>query len=150
MSSLVKPHWEIKMVSTNSTYDVFMGVANSTQALTTAPGNPGTDGWAFAADGGDYYHNGFVGVASGTWPASTNDVFGFSYDGPNGALYIRRNGTLMIPAGGISGDPMFTGITGTMYPIVFVQFDNTVVTANFGASAMQYSTPAGFLTGIYT
>lgn len=139
-----KWYWEIQVLSTSSTYDVWTGIANSTASLANAPGQSDVNAWAIALDGGDYYHNGFIGVASGSWPAVTNDVFGFALDMDNGTLKVYRNNTVLTP------DPLFTGIAGTIYPCFFLQNDATVTTANFGASTLTYTPPSGYNAGLYT
>ena len=62
-----KWYWEIVIDSFASAPDVFIGIANAACSLTANLGST-NDGYAIAVDGGDYYHNGFGGVASGSWP----------------------------------------------------------------------------------
>jgi hypothetical protein len=148
-----KWYWEEKLISTtNSSYDIWLGVANSSESLSATPGDPGTNGWAIALDGGDYHHGGYINnVQGGVMNGATNDVFGFALDMDAGTLSIYRNGTQLIPAApGVSGDPIFTGITGTIYPIVFYQTQTAVVTANFGATPFAYTPPSGYGVGVYS
>lgn len=141
-----KWYWEIRNDSSSGIFDLWEGVANSAAGLSALPGSADVNGWAIAIDGSDYYHNGFLGTAGGPgvrWPSVTGDVMGFALDMDAGSLTVYQNNNILSP------NPLFTGITGTVYPILSTQFDTTVSTAYFGASGMSYSTPSGFNTGLY-
>ncbi len=140
----MKPYWEITLISSTGVYDIYVGLATFVASLSAIPGNPDTNCWAIALDDGTYYHGGFIGTASTSWPAITNDVFGFAYDAGAQTLIISRNGTNLTP------NPLFTGITGTVYPIIFFQSQTAVITANFGASAFTGTVPGGYNSGLYT
>lgn len=138
-----KWYWEIKCIS--GTYDQWMGVGTSSATLFSAPGQNDVNGWGFANDGGDYHHNNSNTFSGGTaWPAVTNDVFGFALDMDAGTLKIYRNGTILVPAGGVSGDPIFTAITGRIYPMFYIQNNTASLTAKFGPSFDQ-TPPAGYV-----
>lgn len=139
-----KWYWEIKCISTTAAFDVWVGLANATHSLTTLPGQSNANGWAIAIDGGDYYNNGFIGVASGTWGANVNDVFGFAWDAGANTIIVYRNNTALTP------NPLFSTLTGTLYPVITTQNDTTVITANFGASTMAYTAPSGYNQGLYS
>lgn len=145
-----KWYWEIKLTSTGFNYDIWLGIANASESLATSPGDPGLNGWAIALDGGDYHHGGFINSVIGGYTGATNDVVGFALDMDNGTLKILKNNTYLIPAAGVSGDPIFTGIVGTIYAILFYQSQSVVTTANFGATTMAYTAPAGYNQGLYT
>lgn len=139
-----KHYFEIKCDSTSGVFDIWVGLANSTASLTALPGQGDANGWAIALDGGDYYNNGFIGIASTTWPAAVNDVFGFAWDAGANTLIVYRNNTALTP------NPLFSTLTGTLFPIITTQNDTTVLTANFGATTMAYTAPAGYNQGLYT
>jgi hypothetical protein len=140
-----KWYFEIKCISSTGVFDVFVGLANLSASLTALPGFADANGWAIALDGGDYYHSGFVGLVNGGagFTAAANDVFGFAWDAGANTLSIYRNNTLLTPS------PLFSTLTGTLYPILAVQTNTVVLTANFGASALTYTPPAGYNTGLY-
>ena len=96
-----------------------------------------------ALDDGGYYENGFLGFASGGFIAAVNDVFGFAWDADSSTLAIYRNNTVLTP------NPLFSTLTGTLFPIIATQGDTTVMTANFGATTMAYTAPGGFNQGLY-
>lgn len=52
------------------------------------------------------------------------------------------------PADGI--DEAFSGLSGTIYPMISMIQHSTVITANFGSSSLSYSPPAGFMSGLYS
>lgn len=137
-----KWYWEVKCISTTGVFDIFVGLANTTASLTALPGSD-TNGWALALDDGGYYENGFQGFASGGFIAAVNDVFGFAWDADSSTLAIYRNNTVLTP------NPLFSTLTGTLFPIIATQGDTTVMTANFGATTMAYTAPGGFNQGLY-
>lgn len=140
-----KWYFEIKCTSTSFNYDVFLGLANLSASLTALPGFADANGWAIALDGGDYYHSGFIDVVDGGLGvvAVDNDVFGFLWDADSNSLSIRRNNVSLTPV------PLFSTLTGTLYPILAVQTQTAVLTANFGASPFTYSVPVGYNSGLY-
>ena len=139
-------YFEIKCISTTGgIFDVWIGLANLTASLTALPGNADANGWGLALDGGDYYHSGFIGLVNGGagFTAVANDVFGFEWDATANNLSIYRNNTLLTPS------PLFSTLTGTLYPIVAVQTQTAVLTANFGATAFTYTNHTSFNQGVY-
>jgi len=133
-------YWEIKFTSTSP--DMYMGVATIAATLSSSPNSQATC-WTIATDGGDYYNNGFIGNASGVWPAVNLDVLGFALNMDAGSLTLYRNNTVLTPT------PLFTGLTGTIYPLLFIQNNANTATVNFGPTGMSYSPPAGFNEGLY-
>lgn len=136
-----KWQFQVKCISTTGIFDIFVGLANSTESLTVLPGSD-ANGWALAFDDGGYYHSGVLGFASSTWPAAVNDIFTFLCDLDAATMIIKRNSTTLTPT------PIFTGLAGTLYPIIATQNDTTVVTANFGATTLDFP-DAGYNQGWY-
>lgn len=139
-----KWYWEVKCISTTGVFDIFVGLANTTASLTALPGSD-ANGWALALDDGGYYHSGLIALVNGGvgFVAAVNDVFGFAWDADSSTLAIYRNNTVLTP------DPLFSTLSGTLYPIIATQNDTTVMTANFGATTMAYTAPGGFNQGLY-
>lgn len=136
-----KWQFEVKCISTTGVFDIFFGLANTTASLTALPGND-ANGWALALDDGGYYHSGNLGFASGGFVAAVNDVFTLYWDADAATMSIKRNGTVLTP------NPLFSTLSGTLYPIICTQNDTTVLTANFGATALDFP-EAGYNQGIY-
>jgi len=136
-----KWQFQVKCISTTGVFDVFVGLANLTASLTALPGSD-ANGWAIALDDGGFYHSGVLGFASSTWPAAVNDVFTFLWDADAGTLTVKRNSTTLTLT------PLFSTLSGTLYPIITTQNDTTVLTANFGATALDFS-DAGYNLGVY-
>lgn len=138
-----KWYWEYKLTATGGSYDCFFGIATSSCPLNANLGANAL-GWSIVIDGGDYYNNGFIGFSgAGTFPASTNDVFGFELNLDNHTLTIYQNNTVLTPT------PLFTGLSSFYYPAMSVQNQNVTITANFGATTFTYTNHTGFNQGIY-
>lgn len=141
-----KWYWEIKINS--GTTDNYIGVGNGSAQLTSNPTD--INYWTIALDGGDYYHGGFLGVvgtATGTWPASTGEVFGIALNMDAGSMTIYRNNIALTTG------PLFqgtTGPTGSIYPMFYIQNNSVTTTTNFGPTGMSYSPPAGYNVGVYS
>lgn len=139
-----KWQFQVKCISTTGVFDIFIGLANSTASLTALPGSD-ANGWAIACDDGGYYHSGLQGFASSTWPAAVNDVFTLLWDADAQTLGLKRNSTILTPT------PLFSGasaLSGTLYPIITTQNDTTVMTANFGATTLDFP-EVGYNLGVY-
>jgi hypothetical protein len=134
--------FQVKAISTSGVFDIWGGLANSTHVLTTLPGQSNANGWAVAADGGDYYNNGFIGIASSTWPLAVNDVLTILWNATAQTLILKRNSTILTP------NPLFSNLSGTLFPIITTQNDTTVLTANFGATALDFP-DNGYNLGVY-
>lgn len=113
-------------------------------ATTAPPANsswPGGDttsyGWYFA---GSLYNNGAPVASPGGY--NSTDVLGYALDATAGTLKLYKNNTLLLTQ---------TIGAGTWYPAVGNSGGGGAVTAvaNFGASPMVYSPPAGYNTGLY-
>lgn len=136
-----KWQFQVKCDSSSGIFDIFVGIANTTAGLTTLPGTD-VNGWALALDDGGYYHNGFLGLAGGGFVAAVNDIFTLLWDADGSTLAIKRNSTTLTP------NPLFSTLSGTLYPIICTQNDTTVLTANFGATALDFP-EAGYNEGVY-
>jgi len=59
-------------------------------------------------------------------------------------------GTLICYKNNVSQGTIYTGLTGTLYPMLVVNSTSPTIVANFGATTMTYSAPAGYNQGLYT
>lgn len=135
MSGSDQKYWEIK-VETAST-DNYVGVVNAAASLSSVPGDD-NNGWTLALDGGDYHHNGTQGIASGTYPLAVNSIVGLAYDAGAQTLIISVGGVAITP------NPLFTGITGTVYPVLYIQNNAIQLTARFIAADFTFTPPSGY------
>lgn len=134
-----KWYWELTGVN----YPI-VGVGKRTAAVTGEPSYPGADanGWGYFG----FYSTprkvtNLVQVAYGsTW---TTEVLGVALDMDAGTLEFFKSGVSM----GIA----FTGLTGDIYAMAagYTASGNSILTANFGASAFLYAPPAGFKPGLF-
>lgn len=132
-----KWYWEIKGISP---FRGLIGVANSSELITTYPGNT-SNGWGYGEAG--YKYNAGVATAYGsTWTASS-DVIGVALNMDAGTITVYKNG--------VSMGLMFSGLTGTVYPMLAgdTAASAGALTCNFGATAFAYTPPAGFNAGLY-
>lgn len=138
--------WEITLTSSSGVFDDFLGVANSSWDLNTNVGAAAT-GWGIVQDDGGYYHSGFVDILP-AYTTTAGDIITMALDMDAGTLKVYKNGTILVPVGGVSGDPMFTGITGTIYPAANIQFETVTLTANFGQTSLTHPV-GGYNEGVY-
>lgn len=124
-----KWYWEVT-VSTISV-EATVGIGNSSATLTN---NPGADvnGWGYISQGSKTTNNSASAYGAGY---SSGDVIGVALDMDNGTLTFYKNN--------VSQGQAFSGITGTIYPMVG-EHSGDVFTANFGTTAFTYAIPTGF------
>lgn len=131
--------WEVTLTSTSGVFDVFLGIATSTYNLNTNLGAAVT-GWSLVQDDGAYFNNGFVDILS-AYTTTAGDIITIALDMDAGTLTFYKNGTLL------GGGALFTGITGTIFPALSIQFDTVTLTTNFGPT-LTYPV-AGYNEGVY-
>lgn len=74
--------------------------------------------------------------------SSSGDVIGFALDMNAGTLICYKNN--------VSQGTMYTGLTGTLYPMCAVNSTSPTITANFWASPMTYTAPSWYNQWLYT
>lgn len=110
-----------------------IGVGTSAALMTTYVG-AGTTSWGYDSSTGNKYTNA-SGVAYGATYTS-GDVIGVAVDIGAGTLIFYKNG--------VSQGQAFSGLTGTLYPIISLINSNTSMVANFGVTPFAYTPPAGY------
>lgn len=131
-----KWYWEITVDAT-ITNSASYGVKTSAEGTTVLVGDT-ANGYGYT-DTGEKKTNG-VDTAYGTAPAN-GVVIGVALNMDDGELTFYRNN--------VSQGLAFTGLSGTFYAGFSSGFGANAVTANFGASALTYTPPVGFNSGLY-
>lgn len=130
--------WYIELfISAAITNSTSYGVKTSSEGTTVLVGSSAT-GYGYN-DAGQKKNNG-VDAAYGTAPANGVTI-GIALDMDAGQITFYRNN--------VSQGVAFTGLSGTFYFAFSSAFGANAVVANFGATPMTYSAPAGFNTGLY-
>lgn len=135
-----KWYWEITNNTSSNPY-WSRWVANSSATLANHVG--------FDANGWGWYNDGASSLkfnnnsSSAYWALSSNgDVIWFALDMNAGTLICYKNN--------VSQWTIYTWLTGTIYPMCAINSSSPTITANFWATAMTYTAPAGYNQGLYT
>jgi len=129
-----KYYWE-NVANANSGADVmYVGFCTQSASLTVAPA-AGTGSGFYA-----YHPNGSV-WANGTQVATyasytSGDVIGVALDMDLGSATLYKNGSSL-------GTP-FTGLSGTLFPMLSLYAYNSSANLNFGQRPFAYTAPSGF------
>ncbi len=143
--SIGKWYWEITLIGVVT--GTWIGVGKSTAGLDIYVGGD-FDGWGYNVETGQKATNGVPSVFGDV--CIVNDIIGVAYDADAGEIWWSKNGVWQA-----SGDPeaatspAYTGITGSISPMVSMTYSPAKIEANFGQSAFSYSVPSGFETGVY-
>lgn len=133
-----KWYWEYTL--SGASMSVMSGSALSTFVLSNPLGTTVTsDAWGYFVNGQKYYNN--VNTAYGA-AYTYGDVISVLLDMDAGSIAFYKNG--------VAQGTAFTGLSGSMFGAVSVVTSGGSVTANFGASAFNYSVPSGYNAGLYT
>lgn len=143
-----KWYWEYTITTSAVNEYTVVGVGNSSQVLNDHVGNS-TNGWGYyQTDGNKVYNDSLTSYGNSF---ATGDKVGVALNMDTGKVWFSKNGTWQN-----SGDPTagtgeaFSGLTGTIYPMISMIQHSTVVTANFGSSKFSYVPPSGFMPGLYS
>lgn len=131
-----KYYWEIT-VNAGTITDTVIGVATSAAGLNILLGNDAF-GWGYYQNG--QKQNNGSGTAYGA-SFTNGDVIGVAMDAGAGTITFYKNGSTQGQAFTGIGTPIFAA--ATPYP------STALITANFGATALTYSPPAGYNAGLY-
>lgn len=136
-----KWYWEITCTTVGGSGMFAGGIMNSSAVLTNYPG-ANVNGRGYHAASGNIFNNGDTGVPGITYTSGA--VIGVALDMDNGECKFYKNNTQ-------SGSTL-TGLTGTWYPALSpgdFPSQGSILTVNFGASALTYTPPSGFNSGVY-
>lgn len=138
-----KWYWEVHFDS-GLTY-LMLGVLTS--SMTTANGNYvgiDTTGFGYLNGGTGQKYTNATGSAYAATTYAAGDTIGVALDMDGGTIAMLKNNAAL--------GTMFSGLSGTFFPGVSHEGSggNQVTTANFGATALTYSPPAGFNAGLYS
>lgn len=132
--------------------DDAVGLANTTHSLTARPGLPDADAIGVFTAGATYYANAYQGFVIGAFYTS-GKVIGIAVDRTANLFWasVITSGTrgnwngdgAANPATGTNGLDI-SALTGTLYPIVYMEDPASGCVANFGLSAYAATAPAGF------
>lgn len=128
--------------TSNNSFGFGTSAAVSPFASNTSYVGANAFGWAYWFANGCYHNN----VSSGPTTNWVNgDVLMMAVDITAGKAWWGKNGTWFASGNPSTGaNPIFTGVTGIVYPML-TMFDNvSQMTANFGATAYAFTPPVGF------
>ena len=128
-----KWYWEVTPTADGAA--AMIGVGFSTANLNTYPGGAGSQSWSYYGTGDKYFNN-----SNSAYGATftSNDVIGVALDMDAGTLAFYKNGS--------SQGTAFTGLTGTILPMIGDGGTASAVAfnSNFGQRAFAYTAPSGF------
>lgn len=136
-----KWYWEVTVGTVGTNFQAH-GIGSGTQNLSAGGAYANLEGLRvyFSFNGNKYLPSTAYGASY-----TAGDVLGFALDMDAGTLVCYKNN---------SAQPtLVTGLSGTIYAYLIVSSSTAtpaVCTANFGASALTYSPPAGYNAGLYT
>lgn len=143
-----KWYWELRIDSGRSAMRI--GVANDSAVMSGEPTTT-ANGWGEEPIDGDTRHSNST--TSGGIAANVADTVMVAVDidahkiwwGVEGVWFSSGN-----PAAGTGA--RYSDLSGTIYPFVEMNDPGTdpIVTANFGATAFEFTPPAGFNPGMYS
>ena len=134
-----KHYFEIKV---NNASGAYHGVGRSTASKDRYVGRD-ADGWGYEAAGGYTWNNNSS--TSRTTTFADNDIMQIAVDLDNGYIWWGKNGTWIAGGNPANGtNPMYTNLSGDIYPMGSQAGNGRSFTANFGASAFAYTPPSGF------
>ena len=137
-----KFYFEIKVVKASGGYH---GIGKSTATKDQKVGQD-SSGWGYEAAGGYTWHNNSS--TSRTTTFADNDIMQVAVDLDNGYIWWGKNGTWIASGDPANGtNPMYSSISGDIFPMGSQVGNGNSFTANFGDSAFAHSVPSGFTSG---
>lgn len=135
-----KWYWENTITAIGSGQFVGIGTISTNITSGIYVGTDATSYSYFASTGQKVNNNTFTAYGA-TW--TTGDIIGVALDMDGGTITLYKNNT--------SQGTMFTGLTGSIYPIdSIIGGTGPTTTTNFGATAFSYTPPTGYNAGLYT
>jgi hypothetical protein len=136
-----KWYWEVTVVTVGTNFQAH-GIGSGTQNLDAGNAYANLEGLRvyFSFNGNKYLPATAYGASF-----TAGDVLGFALDMDAGTLVAYKNN--------VSQGTLVSGLTGTIYAYSIPASANggtaAVCTANFGATALAFSPPAGFSAGLF-
>lgn len=137
-----KWYWEFTVNTQGFSGSSFsIGIADASYNVNSGVG-PGQDTHAYTCwdDGGKEFNNVFVSGYTANQVVGT--VIGIALDLDGGTITYYFNG--------VSQGVMYSGITGTWFPMYYGDVFANACTFNFGATAFSGSVPVGYNSGFYS
>jgi hypothetical protein len=140
-----KWYFELMLESDTFPGSSVFGVVNGSASVNSGIGSS-VNGWGFNSSNGWKSTNGGNSAYGSAWSGSANNRIGVKLDMDAGTVEFGQDQ---------NNQPMtfygvaFTGLTGTIYAAAGGG-GQVFCMANFGASALAHSPPAGFNAGLYT
>lgn len=132
-----KWYWELTCTTLNTTF--LSGIGDSSQSLSNSIGND-VHGYGYRKLDGKTFHAAATAVYGASY--ASGDIISIALDMDAGTLEFFKNNATQ----GVA----FSGISGTYFPMVGASSTTFAITANFGASAFNYTPPTGYNPGLYT
>lgn len=136
-----KWYFEVKVKTTGGPGQRCVGVGKTAAAIDNNFVGVDANAWGHLSDGYKT-HSGFT--AFGTAWDTVNDVFMLAWDATLGRLWFGKNGVWMSGSPAANTTPVYTGVTGTLFPMCGMSNTTESLEANFGATAFAYGPPSGF------
>jgi hypothetical protein len=139
-----KWYWEYHVDAMDATHFDTGGYVINGSFLTSQSTFAAANSWGFGRDGGSLYRN-----SNGTLNSNTSNLFvngdtlGMAWDADANTLQFYVNNTLVSLSSGV-----VSSVGNPGYASVYISFVNAL-TANFGATALTYTPPAGYNAGLY-
>lgn len=143
-----KWYWEVNCDTRGSANSMEIGVATGAVSLASRLGTF-TGAWIWRSDS-TYVEQ--TNSTSGI-KFTTGDRIMIAIDLGAGKVWFGKNGTWNASGDpGAGTNPIFTTLSGTVFPAMSVQNStgSPQATANFGATTLTYSVPSGFNSGVYS
>lgn len=129
-------------VTVGSDGNYLLGIGNAAALVSDyCGGNINSWGWGHVAS--LKFHNSSQ-ISWGTAP-TLNSVIMLAWNADTGKLWFGKDGT-WFSSGDPANDanPAYTGVTGTLFPMVSIYSNNSAITANFSTASFVYTPPTGF------
>lgn len=136
-----KWYWEYQITGWASETMSAIGTSSATLwgSWSTYPGSDTFSYWYYGNWGNKYNNSSWS--AYGSW-YTTGDIIGIALDMNSWTLIFYKNN--------VSQWTAYTWLSGTFFPIVGLDANGQQVTANFWATTMTYTAPAGYNQWLYT
>ena len=129
--------WYVEIKKTVPADPMWAGVGTGTASLTTGV----TTGFvSYRSDLGEIW-NGAIDLGTYATMSSAADVLGIALDATGKTVKFYVNNTLQATATYTFSNPV--------YILLVIGGTTTVITANFGATALTYAPPAGYSSGLF-